>query len=157
MYDNIINMIENISTGGDITIDDISGFVKDVSFNNLLDDVCNGFSGMSGDINNVSSRVNDLSIYVDGLNVNINDVSTKLNSWFYLDSSGNLNTSLNLIGHKEIMAWGKGDSSEINLAGYVTNDYLEEFYYNKAEIDGKIAEGIDGSIDLSGYVTMIHL
>lgn len=66
--------------------------------------------------------------------------------WFYLDASGNLNTSLNLIGHKEIMAWGQGDSSEINLAGYAKLDDLSN-YYNKSEIDQKF-----NTIELDDYV-----
>lgn len=82
-----------------------------------------------------------------------NNWNNKLNksvwdSVFEIDDSNNLRVKLNLIGEKDVSAYGSGETGNTSI------DF--ENYYTKEEVDDLISNVDIGDIDLSGYSKTSH-
>ena len=155
-YSYLMDRIDNIDI--DISIDgsiDLTDYAKKTWVEQNFPD---NSSVWDNYVHNVS--LSNLDSSLQDINTSIHDISSRVNTfegWFYKDASGFIHCSSTFISDYELAAYGIGDSSEINMADYVTNVSLTNNYYNKSEIDNIIAAGIDGSIDLGGYVTTVYL
>lgn len=111
-YAYLIDLIDSIDidvSGGDI---DLSGYVtknflelnyptnssvwKSYVHNASLNNLDSSLQTINISIGEISTRLSDVSLKLDGLDTSVQVLS----SFWWLDSDGNLNTSLNVIGHQ---------------------------------------------------------
>ena len=136
-YEYIIDMINNIDidiSGGDIDLSNYptnssvwKHYVHDVSLR-LLD---SSLQNINASIGEISTRLSNVSSKLDDLDTSVQALS----SWWWLDSDGNLNTSLNVIGHQQISCYGLGEEGDINLQDYAKWSDISSNYYTKTYID----------------------